>query len=34
MRDGGEQREKHYQELKLWLMDSYVEYRKTKLLFR
>jgi ectoine hydroxylase-related dioxygenase (phytanoyl-CoA dioxygenase family) len=32
--DGGDQREKHYGEFKVWLMERYAEYGKTNTFFR
>ena len=32
--DGGEQREAHYEEFKVWLKDRYAEYGKTNTFFR
>jgi len=32
--DGGDQREKHYAEFKVWLMERYAEYGKTNIFFR
>jgi len=32
--DGGDQRERHYDEFKIWLMERYAEYGKTNTLFR
>jgi len=32
--DGGNQRERHYEEFKLWLMERYAEYGKTNPFFR
>jgi 2-aminoethylphosphonate dioxygenase len=32
--DGGDRRENHYAEFKVWLMERYAEYGKTNIFFR
>ena len=34
MSDGGEQRDRHYDEFKSWLQDRYAEYGRTSTFFR